>query len=444
MEIEAQGPRGLRGLRTLKLPGFGRLALASLVNELGNWLGEIALAIVVFDQTGSPVAVAALFVAMQFVPALATPPVVARLDALHSRRALPILYFAEAAAFCVLALFATDETFVLPAVLAIAAIDGTLATAARARTRATAGQILEPLDLLREGNGVLNIGFTAGAAVGPALAGLLVATAGAQTALLADGLSFVAVGVLLATSSALPAAQGDETGGWINRMRRGFAYVRERVPLQRLIFAEGVAFLFFALILPIEVAFAKETLDAGDFGYGLLLAAWGVGMVIGSVLFTSLQISLTALLVGGTLGIGVAYVGTGLAPTLAVACAASVIGGTGNGIQWVAVVTAVQNLTAPSYQARVIGVLESLASATSGAGFLIGGAVAAILSPRASFLVAGVGVLVVLAAAILVLRGSRWERGSPDDEPGAAGTPGAGEPGYPAQTQAPGPESAQI
>jgi MFS family permease len=400
-----------RTLEPLRQAGFGRLAVSSLVNELGNWLGEIALAIVVFDQTGSPIATAGLFVAMQFIPALATPPVVARVDALHSRNALGVLYLGEALAFCGLAALATDETFVLAGVLVLAAVDGTLAHAARARTRAAAASILEPVDLLREGNAILNMGFTAGAAVGPALAGLLVAVAGAQVSLLADAASFLAVAALLTTSRSLPAAHEDETGGWIARLRRAVTYVRKRAPLRRLLWAEGVAFLFFALVLPIEVAFAKDTLDAGDFGYGLLLAAWGVGMVAGSVVFSSFsRAPLPVLLVAGTLGIGLSYVGTALAPTLAVACLTSVIGGVGNGVQWVAVVTATQELTAQHYQARVLGLLESLASGLSGVGFLLGGVIAAILSPRASYAVAGIGVLVVLAIAVIVLRGTRWRR----------------------------------
>jgi MFS family permease len=170
--------------------------------------------------------------------------------------------------------------------------------------------------------------------------------------------------------------------------------------------------LFFALVLPIEVAFAKDTLDAGDLGYGLLLAAWGAGMVVGSLLFSWLRrVRLVILLVGGTLAIGVAYSATAVAPSLAAACAASVLGGAGNGVQWVAIVTAVQNLTAQMYQARVIGLLESLASGLSGVGFLLGGAIAALLSPRASYAVAGAGVLIVLAAAILMLRRVPWEPG---------------------------------
>ena len=49
--------------------------------------------------------------------------------------------------------------------------------------------------------------------------------------------------------------------------------------LRRLLGAQALAFVFFAVVIPIEVVFAKETLDAGDAGYGALLASWGVGMV---------------------------------------------------------------------------------------------------------------------------------------------------------------------
>ena len=40
---------------------------------------------------------------------------------------------------------------------------------------------------------------------------------------------------------------------------------------------QALAFVFFTLVLPIEIVYAKETLDAGDSGYGALLSSWGVG-----------------------------------------------------------------------------------------------------------------------------------------------------------------------
>ncbi len=101
------------------------------------------------------------------------------------------------------------------------------------------------------------------------------------------------------------------------------------------------------------------------------------------------------------------------------ACAFSVIGGLGNGIQWVSVMTALQESTPDDLQARITGLLESIASAMTGVGFLIGGIVTALFSPPTAFAVSGIGVvlLVLLGAifgAIPETRGDRWtEGGSP-------------------------------
>ena len=192
-------------------------------------------------------------------------------------------------------------------------------------------------------------------------------------------------------------------------MRAGLRYIRGRVVLKRLMIAQAMALVFFSAVLPIEVVYAKETLDAGDSGYGLLLGSWGAGMVIGSVAFAILRRArLGFLLLVSTLVIGVAYLGMAAAPTLGTACAMAALGGAGNGVQWVSVVSAVQELTRESMQARVISVLEASAAATPGLGFVIGGVIAAGLNPRATFLVAGVGVVVVAAFAAAFL-GARWE-----------------------------------
>jgi MFS family permease len=407
----------MAALRPFRLPGFPSLSLAYLVNELGNWLGEIALAVLVFDQTGSPLATTALFLGMQFVPALLGPPLTARLEHLPARAVLPGLYVAEAAAFAVLALLADD--FALVPVIALATADGAIASTARALTRASATAVLAPAGQLREGNALLNVAFTAGAAGGPALAGLIVAGAGVETALLADAASFVAVATLLGATRRLPRPQVEaDERGWVVRLRRGIDYVRGRPALRRLLGAQAAAFIFFALVIPIEVVFAKETLDAGDSGYGALLASWGAGMVVGSLVFVRLRgVALGALLAVSTAAIGAAYLGTAAAPSLLVACAAAVVGGTGNGVQWIALVTAVQELTRATYQARVLALLEALASAMPGVGFICGGAITAIFDPRASYVVAGAGVLAVLALAAGLLRRAEWtvelEQGPP-------------------------------
>jgi MFS family permease len=171
---------------------------------------------------------------------------------------------------------------------------------------------------------------------------------------------------------------------------------------------QGLAFVFFAAVIPVEVIYAKQTLGTSDSGYGLMLASWGAGMVLGSLVFAALRrMSLPYLLFLSTLAVGAGYLGLAAAPTLALACAASVLGGAGNGVQWVAVISAVQELTAESMQARVMSVLESIGAAMPGIGFAVGGAIAALTSPRITFLVAGIGAFAIVAVATVVL-GSNW------------------------------------
>src|SRR3954451_4567635 len=67
-------------LAPLRVAGFKTLAGGYSINELGNWLGDIALAVLVFDQTGNALATALLFVGTRFVPALLAPAIVARVE----------------------------------------------------------------------------------------------------------------------------------------------------------------------------------------------------------------------------------------------------------------------------------------------------------------------------------------------------------------------------
>src|SRR5690349_5432445 len=389
----------------LRKPLFRRLASSYAVNELGDWMGIIALSVLVFDQTESALATAALFLGTRFLPALLAPILVTKAERPPPRFALPVIYCGEAAAFAGLALLV--DNFSLAAVVALAAVDGALALSGRALTRAVVATDLEPSGELRSGNALLNLAFTGGAAIGPALAGLVVAGFGVQTALLLDAVSFYAVAWILFTAGSMPQAE-PEPGQMRERVRAGIAYIREQTLLRRLLTAQGLAFVFFAAVLPVEVVYVKETLGSSDTGYGLMLASWGAGMVLGSLLFARLrQAPLPNLLFFSTLAVGAGYLGLAAAPTLAVACIASVLGGSGNGVQWVAAISAVQELTAESMQARVMSVLESIGAAMPGVGFVVGGVIAALVSPRMTFLVAGCGVIAIVVVMGPLLRG-KW------------------------------------
>jgi predicted MFS family arabinose efflux permease len=385
------------------VPAFGRLLFSYTTNSIGDYVGLVALALLVYGETQDPLATTALFIAAQFLPAFISPILTAHVDQRPLRLILPMIYATEAGVFLLLALLA--NSFSLPLVLALALLDGALMLTARGLSRGAVNAVLQPKDLLREGNGLLNIGFAAASVGGAALGGLLVSLFGISAALLVDAASFAVIAAVLATTSSLPHTES-EPEPLLQRAREGLRYARTNRITRLLIGGEALAVIFFTLIVPIEIVYAAETLGTDEVGYGILLSAWGAGIVLGSIVFLGVRRrSVSVLILSSTLAIGCAYLGMAVARELWVACAFSIIGGLGNGVQWVSVMTALQESTPDDLQARITGLLESVTSATTGVGFLIGGVVTAVFAPPTAFAVSGIGVvvLVVLGAIFRIV-----------------------------------------
>jgi len=402
-----------RRFAPLSVRPFGRLLTTYTVNEIGDAVGVVALAVLVYDRTEAVAPTAAIFLMAKFLPALIAPLLTARVDQLPLRRILPALYLLEAAAFGALG-FIADSDFVLGLVLALALIDGTLAITGRGLTRGAVAAILQPAGLLREGNAMMNVGFAIASVGGAALAGLLIGTVGIGTALYVDAASFLVIAALLAATTNLPTVEV-EREPFRERFRDGLRYARQHSPVRLLLIGQAVALVLFTLIIPIEIIYAKESLETTSAGYGVLLASWGAGIFLGSLLYLRVKNrSPWMLMIGSTVAIAIAYLGLAVAGTLLVACLISIVGGLGNGIQWIAVMTALQEQTARDYQARIAGLMESLGAAMPGVGYLLGGAIVALSNPRVAYAAAGAGLLLIVLAA-LPLR-SRLEMTRP--EPG--------------------------
>jgi len=412
----------------LQSPRVRGIVVAYTVNRLGTWIGYVALSVAIYDHTHSALAVAALLVAAQVLPALLVPAVVARVESSPGQFELSALYFFEGAITVLLAVLLRDPW--LPAVMLLAALDGTAALAANSLLRAALahaarewaaeeepgeGQLVPPgvaasqeaderaHEAEHKANACLNVGFSFTFMLGPAIGGVITAVSGASLALYLDAVSFFLCGALLVRLH--PHIQ--EAGGASvrSRLRAAIEHINEVPGLKSLLLIEAVAVVFFASGAPIEVAYARTTLDTGDWGYGVLLGVWGLGTVAGSFAFVRVPsdrvgVTLTA----GAFAVGLAYVGFAAAPTLALAFPAALVGGCGNGVQWASLISAVQRLTPEALQGRLMGAVESLGALCPAIGLALGGALVALTSERGAFLIVGLGAIAVTFAFLTLQR----------------------------------------
>jgi MFS family permease len=405
-----------------KSPRLRRILVAYTVNELGTWFGYVALALGVYDHTRSAIATAGLFVARGLLPALLAPILVARTERSPRRGQLAFLYLLEAALTVVLA--ALLWHFWLAGVLVFVTIDGIVAVAATALVRAAAARVaveeaiaesVSELDpqarqavteaAQRRASAALNFAFMGALAIGPAIGGALVHAVGGPIALLIDAVTFLGcAGLLVGLRTYIEETSGDSIR---TRLLAVVRHMRAVPTLRALFLTEAVAMVFFASVEPVEVLFAKSTLNAGDLGFGLLVATWGIGAALGAVVFArSVRRPLGPMLTGGTLLVGLAYLGFAVAPTLAIACGAAVVGGIGNGIQWPSLISAVQQLTPGALHGRLMSAVGSLNALCPAIGFILGGSIAALSSPRVAMAVAGgVATLATFAFLRLPIRG---------------------------------------
>jgi MFS family permease len=397
-------------IRCLRIVAFRRLFAAYVLNELAWSVGTLALSLLVYKRTGSAIGSAGFFLCSQFLPALLSPALVARLDRTSARAVLPILYVVEAVLFGVLAYLV--HHFVLVPVLLLALADGAIAATARSLATAARIEILRPKDLLHEGNALASFGFSGAFMAGPVIGGAVVAAGGTLAALLANCGLFAVVAVFLAIT-ALPGAKAEPGSMW-SRLGSGLAHVRSDAVLARLLIMQAIGLCVFTITIPVEVVYAQDTLHAGASGYGLLLGVWGAGAVAGSVVYARFRRrSAPALIACSALSLAAGFAVMTVAPSLIVALCGAAVAGAGNSVEWVAWRTAIQERTPDRWMALMMSLADSMSMLAPGVGIIAGGLITQFASSRAAFGVASAGSLLFAIAVPLAFRhapGRRPER----------------------------------
>ena len=268
--------------RSLHLRSFRLFFTGQLISQIGNWLTLIAQTLLVLELTDSGVALG-LLAAFQFGPVLVFGAFAGLIADRSDKRLLLLTVQAVAMvqSFALAALAFQDAPPVW-AIYAIAAVGG-LATAFDNPARRSFVVELVPEEDITNAVSLNSALMTGSRVIGPALGGLLVATAGFGWAFLLDGASYVAVLVALwridPASVRRAPVQVRGKGQVRDGLRYAWATPELRVPLVMMAVIGTLAFNF-QTVLPL---FAERDLDGGSLTFSLLMSVVSLGSLAGAL-----------------------------------------------------------------------------------------------------------------------------------------------------------------
>ena len=385
-----------RSFSSLSVPNYRRYFTGQLVSVSGNWMQMVAEAWLILTLTGSGLAVGAL-TASQFAPFLlfaAWGGLIA--DRIPKRR---LLTFTQAAmALPAIALFAVTVAGVVQPwmVFATAFARGSVNSI---DNPARQSFVIEMVGADRLVNAVsLNSAIIQSSRIiGPAIAGALIALFGVAPCFAVNAATFAVMIVALRgmdTAELSPAPVARHARGAVRAAVRYVAHTPAlAIPLAMMAVVGTLAFNF-QTVLPL---LARFTFDRGASAYAALLAAMGVGSIIGALANGARGSTSPRLIVASSIGFGVSALLAAAAPTFWLELAALVPLGAASITFAAGVNSQLQLEVEPAMRGRVMALYGIVFLGSTPIGGPLTGWLAEALGPRSGLVLAG---LATLAAAI--------------------------------------------
>jgi len=374
-----------------------------VISYVGDSVALTALLLWVESTVGVGVAVSALLLVNAVPNGLLGPVAGAFADRVDQRTLMIATDVGRSAVFILIA--ATTPSFVVLLVLMgfVAILEAIFRPAGRSAIPALVGR-----DDLMTANAWLVSALNAGFAVGPLLGGVLVAAIGVSGALYVNAGSFLLSAALLV---GLPHLRSDDVEedrlGFLATIREGLAFARKDRMMRAILLGLLLGVTAAALDNVALVFMATRVFDAGPAGFGLLDAAFGIGMITASLVLVRKQpLSAAALFALGWVGTAVGNFGVGLAPAIYLAVVAQFVGGGGNGMCIVGSDTLIQRTVPKPMLGRAAGIAGSAPFLGMLVAYAVGGILVDTVGARATYFISGTATAVVAVFVWGLFRGA--------------------------------------
>ncbi len=387
----------------LAIPNFRRYIAGQSVSLIGTWMQMAAQSWLVLTLSHSSVTLGVI-VALQTLPVLLLGPyggVIA--DRVDKRRLMVILQMAMGVQALVLGVLTVTGAVRLWEVGVLAALLGLNNAFENPARQSFMLEMVGP-ESLRNAVSLNSVIVNVARVIGPAVAGVLIATVGEGVCFLVNAASFVAVVASLATLDTAAISPSPPSGREPGQLREGLSYVKRTpqlgVPLVMMAVAGCLAYEF-QVTLPVM---ASQGLHAGATGFGFMTSAMGVGAVLGGLVVAAKGKTGLPPLVAAAGAFGVVLLFAGLAPNLPIELVALALAG-GASISFMSTGNSTLQLNAePSMRGRVMSLwFVAFQGSTPIGGPIVGWAMAE-LGARAGLGIGGVTCLVVALIGLVAIR----------------------------------------
>lgn len=371
--------------RALKSHNYRLYFGGMLLSQIGNWMQRVALAWLVLDLTGSSVALATVAI-LEFAPALLFGLFAGVAADRWPRRSLlgtlAVLQILQAGALAAM-VFADHVSLWL--VYGLALLGGALNTFDEPVRKALAGETVARQDI-PSAIGLNSTLFNTARIVGPALGGIIIATAGSGWCFLLNALSFggVLLMVLWLKTSGSPLQQGAPGTRVLTQVMEGLRYARREPVLMLPLLVHAFLGTFgynFGVTLPL---LARYEFGTGPEGFGAMHTAMGVGALLGALLAAGCREVGPQIVLIGALGFSLRLFGVALAPVYAVVLGALGLLGVCTVTYTASANTLIQLHSLPEYRGRVLSMWMLLNAGMTPLGAALTGTLADIIGIRAT------------------------------------------------------------
>ncbi|CAN5579476.1 MFS transporter [soil metagenome] len=398
-----------RTFSSLSVPNYRLYFFGQIVSMSGTWIQSVAQMWLVYQLTGSGVALGVV-TALQFTPVLVAGlwgGIVA--DRFDKRKILMATQSVAALLAALLGILTALEMVELWMIYVLAFALG-IVSVIEVPTRQSFVVEMVGEDQLSNAIGLNSTVFTSARVIGPAIAGVLIAGVGIAWCFLINAVSFAAVIVSLTKMNPVELHRSAPVERSKGQLREGLRYVWNtpilRTSLLMMAIIGTIAFNF-RILLPVM---AEEEFGGGAGTYGALSAVMGVGTVLGALFAASRKYPTRKTLIYSAMAYGVLIVIAGLAPTVSLEMIALVPMGAA-GIAFVATANSTLQLNAKeSMRGRVMALYSVVFLGSTPIGSPIVGWIGETFGVRAGFFISGFACLLASAYAIDVVRKERLAR----------------------------------